>query len=74
VNGGDWQPAQLRSAMSDRAWNLWRYDWAFSEGSHTFEVRCIEADGTPQIETPAGVRPDGATGLHSARETLRNPA
>jgi DMSO/TMAO reductase YedYZ molybdopterin-dependent catalytic subunit len=65
VDGGEWQAAQLRSAVSDRTWNIWRYDWAFAEGDHTFEVRCVEADGTPQIEEQASVRPSGATGIHS---------
>lgn len=70
VDSGDWQAAQLRSAMSDRTWNLWRFDWPYSEGSHTFEVRCIETDGTPQIEQIADVRPDGATGIHGVRERV----
>jgi hypothetical protein len=70
VDGGEWMPAQLRAPISDRTWQLWRFDWEFSEGSHTFEVRAIEADGTPQIEERAGVRPSGATGLHSARERI----
>jgi DMSO/TMAO reductase YedYZ molybdopterin-dependent catalytic subunit len=74
VDNGEWRPAQLRSAMSDRSWNIWRYDWEFTEGSHTFEVRCIEADGTPQIETIAPVRPDGATGIHSLDARLAAPA
>lgn len=70
VDGGDWIPAQLRAPISDRTWQLWRFDWEFSEGAHTFEVRALEADGTPQIEDRAGVRPSGATGLHSARERI----
>jgi DMSO/TMAO reductase YedYZ molybdopterin-dependent catalytic subunit len=65
IDGGDWQPAQVRSPISDRTWVIWRYDWAFSEGNHTLEVRCIETDGTVQIEEEAGVRPSGATGIHS---------
>ncbi len=70
IDGGEWMPAQLRAPISDRTWQLWRFDWAFSEGSHTFEVRAIEADGTPQIEERVGVRPSGATGLHSVRERI----
>ncbi len=44
---------------------IWRYDWPFQAGSHTFEVRCAEGDGTPQIEEVHPNRPSGATGLHS---------
>jgi DMSO/TMAO reductase YedYZ molybdopterin-dependent catalytic subunit len=70
VDGGEWMPAQVRAPISDRTWQLWRFDWAFSEGSHTFEVRAFEADGTPQIEARTGVRPSGATGIHSVRERI----
>lgn len=65
VNGGEWQAAQLRRPLSERSWVIWRYDWPFSEGTQRFEVRCEEEDGTPQIEAVEGVRPDGATGIHS---------
>jgi DMSO/TMAO reductase YedYZ molybdopterin-dependent catalytic subunit len=64
VDGGAWQAAQLRTPLSDRAWTLWRYEWPFQEGWHSFAVRCYEADGTPQIEIEAGERPSGATGIH----------
>jgi len=63
VDGGEWQPAQLRAPISDRTWTIWRYDWEFIEGNHAFEVRCVEGDGTPQIEAINPVRPDGATGI-----------
>lgn len=67
VDNGEWQPAQLRAPISDRTWVIWRYDWAFTEGQHTFTVRCVEGDGTPQIERQQDVRPDGATGYHVYR-------
>jgi DMSO/TMAO reductase YedYZ molybdopterin-dependent catalytic subunit len=65
VDGGPWTEAQLRSPLSETTWVIWRYDWPFEEGSHTFEVRCAEADGTPQIEEERPNRPSGATGLDS---------
>jgi DMSO/TMAO reductase YedYZ molybdopterin-dependent catalytic subunit len=65
VDDGDWVEAQLRSPLSDKTWVIWRYDWPFEAGEHRFAVRCIESDGTSQIETVAGVRPSGATGIHS---------
>lgn len=70
VDDGEWQEAELRTPMSDRSWTIWRYDWPFQEGSHTFAVRCVEGDGTPQIESVRGVRPDGATGIHSRNASL----
>ena len=70
VDGGPWQDAQLRSPLSETTWVIWRYDWPFAAGDHTFEVRCAEADGTPQIEEEMGNRPSGATGIHSRKATL----
>lgn len=70
VDGGPWQEAELRSPLSGTTWVIWRYDWPFAEGEHTFEVRCAEADGTPQIEEERANRPSGATGLHSYKATI----
>jgi hypothetical protein len=65
-----WHEAQLRTPLSDTTWVIWRYDWPFEEGRHTFQVRCVEADGTPQIEENTPPRPSGATGIHSKSELL----
>lgn len=71
VDDGEWQEAQLRPTLSDRTWTQWRYDWAFSEGYHTFFVRTVDGTGTPQTEREQGSRPSGATGIHSLeRETV----
>ncbi|MEJ2557214.1 MAG: molybdopterin-dependent oxidoreductase [Anaerolineae bacterium] len=70
VDAGPWQEAKLRSPLSETAWVIWRYDWPFEEGEHTFEVRCAEADGTPQIEEESSQRTSGATGLHSYEATI----
>jgi DMSO/TMAO reductase YedYZ molybdopterin-dependent catalytic subunit len=65
VDDGEWETARMRAPLSETTWVLWRYDWEFTEGDHTFTVRCVDGDGTPQIAEEAGVRPDGATGYHS---------
>ncbi|MBK8904276.1 MAG: molybdopterin-dependent oxidoreductase [Anaerolineaceae bacterium] len=65
VDGGEWQPAQLRAPLSETTWVIWRYEWPFTAGDHLFEVRCTEADGTPQIEESHPARPDGSSGIHS---------
>jgi DMSO/TMAO reductase YedYZ molybdopterin-dependent catalytic subunit len=65
-----WQEAQLRSPLSDTTWVIWRIDWPFEEGRHTFQVRCVEADGTPQIEEDVAPRPDGASGIHNKSEFI----
>jgi hypothetical protein len=69
VDGGSWQEAQLRAPLSETTWAIWRYDWPYSSGEHTFEVRCVDGQGTQQIEDARPTRPSGATGIHS-RETL----
>ncbi|MFN2224030.1 MAG: molybdopterin-dependent oxidoreductase, partial [Candidatus Promineifilaceae bacterium] len=70
VDGGPWQEAQLRSPLSETTWVIWRYEWPFAAGDHTFEVRCAEGDGTPQIEVSKSARPDGASGIHSVEASL----
>ncbi|HEX9921031.1 MAG TPA: molybdopterin-dependent oxidoreductase [Anaerolineae bacterium] len=70
VDGGPWQEAILRSPLSETTWVVWRYEWPFEAGEHTFEVRCAEGDGTPQIEEKQANRPSGATGIHSVEETI----
>jgi DMSO/TMAO reductase YedYZ molybdopterin-dependent catalytic subunit len=65
VDGGAWEQAVLRTPLSQLTWVIWRYDWPFRSGNHTFTVRCYEGDGTPQIATPSPAEPNGATGLHS---------
>jgi DMSO/TMAO reductase YedYZ molybdopterin-dependent catalytic subunit len=76
IDDGEWQTAQLRPRLSDRTWVLWRYDWPFEAGAHTFSVRMFEApddgQGDPILQPTnrSGVRPDGATGIHSLDERL----
>jgi DMSO/TMAO reductase YedYZ molybdopterin-dependent catalytic subunit len=65
VDGGPWEQAELRTPMSQLTWVIWRYDWPFQSGKHTFTVRCYEGNGTPQIVTPSPAEPNGATGLNS---------
>lgn len=70
VDEGPWHPAQLRQPLADTTWVLWRYEWPFVAGRHTFTVRCQEGDGTPQIEEKMGTFPSGATGYHDLTRTL----
>ncbi|MEL7432884.1 MAG: molybdopterin-dependent oxidoreductase [Chloroflexota bacterium] len=76
IDGGEWQNCELRESLSERAWTIWRYDWAFEEGDHTVEVRAFEAapegqsDPLLQPTETRGVRPDGATGIHAESFSL----
>lgn len=67
ADGGPWVQARLRAPLSETTWVVWRYDWPFVPGDHTFEVRCAEGDGTAQIEEKMSNRPSGATGIHSKK-------
>ncbi|MFF2496578.1 molybdopterin-dependent oxidoreductase [Agromyces sp. NPDC058064] len=65
LDGGEWRPATLATAISDDTWVQWRYEWPdASPGTHTARVRAIGADGEVQTADEQGVVPDGATGLH----------
>ena len=68
VDKGPWEPAQLRAPLSGTSWVLWRYDWPFQHGNHTFRVRCFDGQGTAQIVTPSSPEPDGATGIDGKTE------
>lgn len=70
IDEGDWVEAALREPLSDTTWVVWRYDWPFDAGRHSFEVRCYEGDGTPQIAERHTPHPSGATGLHEATREL----
>jgi DMSO/TMAO reductase YedYZ molybdopterin-dependent catalytic subunit len=62
---GPWQQAEIRTPLSSQTWVIWRYEWPFQKGRHTFTVRCFEGNGRPQIELEAPPDPSGATGLHT---------
>ena len=70
VDDGDWQEAQLRSPLSETTWVIWRFEWPFVEGSHTFRVRTYDGNGTLQVMESQPSRPSGATGVHSLNATL----
>ncbi len=71
-NTGQWYEAELRRPLSEASWVIWRVDWPFQEGNHDFRVRCVEADGAPQIEDYNPPRPSGATGLHHKSEEVQS--
>jgi DMSO/TMAO reductase YedYZ molybdopterin-dependent catalytic subunit len=65
VDGGEWREARLRAPLSGLTWVIWRYDWPFQKGRHTFTARCYDGAGAPQIVEETPPAPAGATGLHS---------
>jgi len=65
VDDGEWASAELRPPLSGTTWVIWRYDWLYRAGKHTFTVRATDGDGQLQTTTLAPPHPDGAAGLHS---------
>lgn len=70
VDNTSWENARIFTPLSETTWVIWRYDWPYSEGDHTFEVRCVDGDGIPQITDRATPHPSGASGIHSVDETF----
>ena len=71
VDDGDWQDAELAAAISADTWVQWSAGLDLSPGNHTLTVRAIDANGVEQDETARPVVPDGATGLHTIRLSVR---
>jgi hypothetical protein len=65
VDDGPWEQAQIREPLSSTTWVIWRYEWPFQEGEHTFAVRCTDGNGDLQVTEPNDPRPDGSTGVHT---------
>ena len=65
VDGRPWREAKLRTPLSPLTWVIWRYDWPFVKGKHTFAVRCFDRNGMQQIEQPSSPEPAGASGIHT---------
>lgn len=70
VDDGAWQQAELREPMSGLTWVLWRFEWPFEPGEHTFTVRCTDGNGETQITERRPPHPSGATGLNNEQVML----
>jgi DMSO/TMAO reductase YedYZ molybdopterin-dependent catalytic subunit len=71
VDGGSWQQATLAPAASVDTWVQWSWRWDATPGPHTLQVRATDVTGTVQPEQIRPVAPDGATGWHTVRVTVR---
>ncbi len=70
VDDGAWQQAELREPMSGLTWVLWRFEWPFEPGEHTFTVRCTDGNDETQITERRPPHPSGATGLNNEQVML----
>ncbi len=71
VDDGPWQPAELHGTDNDSTWAQWVHQWDATPGAHTIRCRATDATGSTQTAEPSDPAPDGATGLHTIRVTVR---
>jgi len=71
VDDGPWRTADLGPEMSDGTWRQWVWSWEATPGSHTLRVRATDGTGAVQTEEVAPPDPDGATGHHSRKVTVK---
>ncbi|WP_433687196.1 molybdopterin-dependent oxidoreductase [Micromonospora carbonacea] len=71
VDDGPWREATLAPTVSVDTWVQWSWQWTATPGEHTLQVRATDADGETQTERRQRVDPDGATGWHTVRVTVR---
>ncbi|HMK91531.1 MAG TPA: molybdopterin-dependent oxidoreductase [Thermoleophilia bacterium] len=63
VDGGPWEPAELRAPLSGLTWVIWRYEWPFARGEHVFAVRAYDGSGQLQSSAEHDPYPAGASGI-----------
>jgi DMSO/TMAO reductase YedYZ molybdopterin-dependent catalytic subunit len=71
VDDGPWTRAELAGTTGPDTWRQWRYAWDATPGDHRLTVRATDAKGALQVAAEAPPAPDGATGYHSVRVTVR---
>lgn len=71
VDDGAWTAAELDDRSTVDTWRQWYYLWDAVPGEYRISVRVIDGNGTAQTEEEARPDPDGATGLHTRRFTVR---
>ncbi|MFR9774748.1 molybdopterin-dependent oxidoreductase [Micromonospora sp. MS34] len=71
VDGGPWREATLAPTVSVDTWVQWSWRWDATAGEHTLQVRATDADGVAQTGQRSPVAPDGATGWHTVKVTVR---
>ena len=71
VDDGDWHQAELGPAISEGTWRQWQWTWEADPGSHTLRVRATDGTGEVQTSEVAPPEPDGATGWHTRKVTVK---
>lgn len=71
VDDGPWHEASLSAVASTDTWRQWVWHWDASPGDHTLTVRATDEDGDTQPQKQSPVAPNGATGWHSVKVTVK---
>lgn len=71
VDDSPWSDAQLDTRGTGDTWRQWYLIWEAEPGEHRVAVRVITADGEVQTDEKSPPDPNGATGLHTRRFTIR---
>jgi DMSO/TMAO reductase YedYZ molybdopterin-dependent catalytic subunit len=71
VDDGPWQVATLGASGNADTWRQWVWRWEATQGDHTLQVRATDATGHVQTSQEAPPAPDGASGWHTVRVTVR---
>jgi DMSO/TMAO reductase YedYZ molybdopterin-dependent catalytic subunit len=71
VDDGEWREATLATDVTDDTWRQWSIDWDAPSGRHKLQVRATDKTGATQVEEVMSPPPDGATGYHTRRITVR---
>ncbi|MDR7417250.1 MAG: molybdopterin-dependent oxidoreductase [Armatimonadota bacterium] len=69
--GRTWQGAALKPPLGRHTWVLWALRWDARPGRYTLAVRAWDGRGFPQDPAPRPSLPEGATGYHVIRVTVR---
>jgi len=70
-DGRTWRRAQVKPAMGQHTWVLWALLWEARPGRYVLKVRARDGVGTLQDGRPRPPLPEGATGYHTIRVTVR---
>ncbi len=71
IDEGPWLAAELGRVANNDTWVQWLVRWDATPGTHTIAVRATDRHGAVQTDAVTGVAPDGATGHHRRRVTVR---
>ncbi|RZU78139.1 DMSO/TMAO reductase YedYZ molybdopterin-dependent catalytic subunit [Micromonospora kangleipakensis] len=71
VDDGPWREATVAPTVSVDTWVQWSWRWEATPGEHSLQVRATDADGVSQTAERRPVEPDGATGWHTVKVTVR---